>query len=149
MLFILFLPGTVVLSQVSKDSVILNEILNENFTVAKSYKTLPGSIRQYLNNLYGKDFKISNKKFNSSDVNKKESTSRSMSYVATSYSKNSYILSYDHGGKAHHHHTLIFNLRGDKVTNVYNLITPIHTSVVELRAFIESKTYSIQTIDEI
>jgi hypothetical protein len=123
------------------------DVFNETFIMKNSYKALPNYIQKYLTKTYGKKFKISNKRFNSSDVNRKESTSRKLSYVAIS--ERFYILSYQHGGKGNHHHSIIFEVNNNKIINVYNLITPTHHTIVELNSFLKNKLYSFQTADEI
>jgi hypothetical protein len=55
---------------------------------------------------------------------------------------NDYILSYDHGGEAHHFHSIIFETNGNEVTNAYNIITFDNVkNVTELMNIVESKRY--------
>src|SRR5882672_584325 len=103
------------------DTSFVTKVLKDSFIVKHSYKSLPTAIQEYLTETYKKKFVIKNKKFNASDVDKGGSTPRKLSYVGIS--KDVYILSYDHGGKGHHHHSIIFVVDVDKIVAVYNLIT--------------------------
>jgi glutamyl/glutaminyl-tRNA synthetase len=131
----------------TQDTGFIKEVLIDSFSIKDSYKSLPKFIQEYLTKVNKRKFVIRKKRFNTSDINVKESTSRKLSYVGVS--KNFYILSYDHGGKGHHHHSIIFSINAHKVNHVYNLITPIHKTTVELKPYLENRLYSFQTLDEI
>jgi len=99
-----------------------------------------------LNEKKGKKFKISNKKFNSSDVNVPESKSQRLSYVGIS--QKYYILSYEHGGKSHHEHSIIFEVNSDQIINVYNIINSKHSDTTQLKYFLTQGLYTVQNVDE-
>ena len=126
---------------------IVGEVCADTFKVSNSYKSLPKFIRNYLDELNQSKFKLSKKRFNPTDVNNRPSTSRKLSYVAMS--DRFYILSYKHGGKGYHGHTLIFELDSNRITKVYNLITSPHKSINELKYFLRSNLYDTQNVKEI
>jgi hypothetical protein len=146
-LMILLVQNSIVLCQDNSNQNLIKEISSDSFTLKYTYKSLPEFIRKYLNEKNGKKFKISKKKFNSSDINVKESTSRKLSYVGIS--QKYYILSYEHGGKSHHEHSIIFEVNSGQIVRVYNLITSIHGNVAQLKYFLTNGLYTIQTLDEI
>ena len=126
---------------------IVNEICADTFKVLNSYKSLPKFIRRYLNKVSKNEFRLSKKHFNSSDFNTRNSISRKLSYVAIS--DRFYILSYEHGGRGYHAHTIIFEVDSGNILKVYNFITPPHKTIKELKYFLMEDFYSSQNISEI
>jgi len=145
-LIILLIQNSVVFSQNDPGKIFIREIFSASFTLKYSYHSLPKWIRGYLDEKNGQNFKINKRKFNSSDINIKESRSRKLSYVAIS--EKYYILSYEHGGKSYHEHSIIFEVNSGQIVNVYNLITSKHGDVAQLKYFFANELYSVQTSDE-
>jgi hypothetical protein len=145
-IIILLIPGLLSFCQDNSNKTFIKETSSESFTLKYSYKSLPKFIREYLNERNGKKFKINKRKFNSSDVNATDRTSRKLSYVGIS--RKYYILSYEHGGKSYHEHSIIFEINSGQVVNVYNFITSTHNDVTQLKYFFANELYSIQTSGE-
>ena len=106
-----------------------------------SYKKLPDFIKNYLNEVKHKKFKISKTWFNSSDAG--FGPERKLYYILKS--GEDYILGYEHGGRGLHFHSIIFKTNGKEIINVYNLVvTTKHKNATELVEFIEEGWYYIQ-----
>lgn len=126
---------------------IIRDVISDSFTLKPSYKSLPTFIQKYMDKQYGKKFKIFNNKFNSSDVNAMESTSRKLTYVGIS--NNYLILSYEHGGKSYHEHSIIFHVNNGQIVEVYNLITSKYNNISQLKYFLTNQFYTFQALNEI
>lgn len=126
---------------------IVDEVCADTFKTLNSYKSLPKFIRKYLDELGKSKFTLSKKRFNASDVNIRRATSRKLSYVAIS--DRFYILSYEHGGRGYHGHTIIFEADSGRISKVYNLITPPHKTIKELKYILLKNLYSTQNNNEI
>jgi hypothetical protein len=121
----------------------VQEVSKNNFSI-NSYKSLPKFIRNYLCQVNRKKFKISGKNFNATDFGDSRFF-RKLSYIVGS--RYYYILSYEHGGRGYHNHSIIFKTSEKKVITAYNLITPEHKNVSELITIVENGNYMVQTDD--
>ena len=145
LIIILLIQSSLAFCQGNSDQNFVKEVSSERFILKYSYKSLPKFIRKYLDEKHKKRFKINKGKFNSSDIDVKESTSRKLSYVGIS--KRYYILSYEHGGKGYHEHSIIFEVDSGRIVNVCNLIISKHSDVAQLKYFLAHELY-VQTSDE-
>ena len=74
-------------------------------------------------------------------------SNRHLLYIA--HSKNHYLLSYMHGGKGKHQHSLIIETRNNKV-KILNLTVPFHSNLEALTHFLtKMKKFVLQTNEEL
>jgi hypothetical protein len=103
----MYLPDNVTRSKIQ--GIISGFVQNsQRFT---SFKMLPQYIVNYIEERNGQKFNISGG----------SGPRRKLIFIAKL--NDNYILSYDHGGYAHHPHAIVFETNGKEVTNVYNIIT--------------------------
>lgn len=145
-ILILLMRISVACSQ-NKDTAFISHILTDSFIIKGSYKSIPKNLRNYLDEVHQKKFVINKRKFNSSDVNNRESTSRILVYAG--FSKSFNVISYEHSGKGNHFHTIIFLLSDSKIMNVYNLVSVVSIkSSKDIKEFLEKQEYFFKDLDE-
>ena len=134
-------------SQDSLKKDILLPIVKEfsiNNSKIDSYEKLPEFIRNYLEHQRF-EFKFSKgRRFNGTDMG--TGPKRKLFYILKS--TDNYILSYAHGGRGRHFHSVIFMTNGKEITDVYNIDNYDHKKITELLKKIENGWYSIQGNDE-
>jgi hypothetical protein len=122
---------------------IVKEFVINNSKV-DSYKDLPEFIRNYLAQIPRFDSRFAKGRFNGTDVG--SGPKRKLFYILKS--SENYILSYAHGGRGRHFHSVIFMTNGKEIENVYNISSYDHKQITELVKIIENRWYIIQTNDE-
>lgn len=115
-----------------------------NNTKIDSYEDLPEFIRNYLAKIPKIDFRFSKGWFNGSDEG--TGPKRKLFYILKS--NDNYIMSYAHGGRGRHFHSVIFMTNGKEISDVYNIDNYDHKKITELLKKIENGWYSIQSNDE-
>jgi hypothetical protein len=113
-------------------------------TKIDSFEDLPEFIRNYLAQIPRVNFKFTKGRFNGSDIG--SGPKRKLFYILKS--SDNYILSYAHGGRGRHFHSVIFMTNGNEIKEVYNIDNWDHKQITELVKTIENRWYSIQTNDE-
>ena len=116
---------------------------SENSVQLTSYKRLPKFIRNYLDGRQEKKFRISKVQFNATDVGL--GVRRKLYYIEKKGDK--YILSYEHGGRGNHFHSIIFETNGKEIIHVYNLTTVRHKHVNNLLELIEKRIYNVYDVE--
>lgn len=129
------------------DARLIRMVLDSGFTEKRAYKYVPRHIKSYLKSVNKGKFKITKRSYNTTDViTSSKLPMRRLLYVGKL--KNHYILSYEHGGRGKHQHTLIIDAESMNV-KILNLITPFHNNLNSLITIINDKSYITQTTTEL
>lgn len=132
--------------QLRLDSSLIQMISKENFKIIKGYNQLPRYIKRCLNNLESAKFRITSGTYNAADAVINLRPNRKIVYAGKS--KFFYLLSYLHGGKGLHQHTLLIRISNDSVQNIDNLIFPYHNNLNDFVTLLEKGNFSIQPYNE-
>jgi hypothetical protein len=109
-----------------------------------SYEDLPEFIRNYLAQIPRGNFEFTKGRFNGTDIG--TGPKRKLFYILKCM--DNYILSYAHGGRGRHFHSVIFMTNGKEIENVYNIGGYDHKEITELVKIIENGWYILKTDSE-
>jgi hypothetical protein len=111
------------------------------------YKTLPKCLRHYLDQKNGRKIRISKRRFNATDIG--SGPRRRLSFIVKW--KDDYIISYEHGGRGYHCHSIIFETNGKEITGFYNVtFFDKQNNVTEFMEMLEDpRRYRVITYNEL
>jgi len=138
-----FLFKTPLLSQcISEDK--WKDFGGKSFHYFKYYHQVPKNIKIYINNLSRYEFKFDKKRQskNSFDVPK-----RILTFAGKS--NDTFIVHYEHTGRASHTHTLVIIYENGIVTSFCNYNTPNFTSIESLIKYMQDNFNSLRALDDL
>jgi hypothetical protein len=136
-----------------EDSLVRSKVMtitrafSENGEVVTSYGKLPQFIRHYLYQKRGERFRIAKKRFNGTDIG--AGPRRRLAFITKL--NDDYILSYEHGGRGYHCHSIIFETNGKEVIGFYNLaFFDKQNNVKEFMEMLKDpRTFMVKTYNEL
>ena len=128
-----------------KELLIISEILNKDtFRYSNTSSKLPSYIKKYLSEICGEKFRFNKNETRNYDLGKNK---RIIKYIA--YSKDHYIIHYEHTGRGTHYHVLFLNVCNKKVKSMLNFISPEHDTIQILRRYLTSDILKLQNNEDI
>jgi hypothetical protein len=107
---------------------LIDSLKDLKFETKNKKKYIPRFIKKNLKCWENRKFRIANpgKLYNDTDYIVRNLPRRRMNYLGLN--KSYIVLSYDHGGRGHHQHILIFKVSNKNIKEVYNLNSNINSA---------------------
>jgi hypothetical protein len=138
-----FLSKTILSSQcISQDR--WKEFDEKSFHYLKSYHQVPKKINTYINKLSNYEFKFDK---NRKSKNRFDVPKRILAFAGKS--NDTFIVHYEHGGRASHTHTLVILYENGIVTSFCNYNTPNFKSIESLIEYIKNNISSLEALKDL